>query len=158
MMQREFNELQEFLDKHSVKYEVFSHEPVITSEEATAIIGVPVEQGAKAIVVKDSGRFFFLAVLPGNRKINLESLGRQISDARLPLRLACHEEVLQRTGCEIGSVHPFGLLFELETFCDAALLKNKIIYFNPGVHEHTVKMNCDDYIRLAAPAVCEFTG
>ena len=155
-MKKEFNELKEFLTKNSINYEVFSHEPVITSEEATSIIGVPVEQGAKAIVVRDSGRYFFLAVLPGNKKINLEKLGQSISDAKLPLRLAAHSEVLQRTGCEIGSVHPFGLLFELETYCDKALMKNDLIYFNPGVHERTVKMKCEDYVKIANPVICEF--
>ncbi len=155
-MEKEFKEVKKFLTDNAVSFEIFSHAPVITSEEATSIIGVPVEQGAKAIVVRDSGKFFFLAVLPGNKKINLEKLGEHISDAKLPLRLAAHEEVLQRTGCEIGSVHPFGFLFELETFCDQALLKNEIIYFNPGIHERTIKMKCEDYIKLASPAVCSF--
>src|SRR3989338_6843269 len=152
-MLKEFHELRGFLNKNSVKHEIFSHEPVITSEEATAIIGVPVEQGAKAIVVRDSGKYFFLAVLPGNKKINLEKLGQNISDAKPPLRLASHQEVLQRTSCEIGSVHPFGSLFELETSCDHALMKNEIIYFNPGVHEKTIKIRCEDYVKLAAPVV-----
>ncbi len=155
-MEKEFNELKKFLVDNGIAFEIFSHEPVITSEEATSIIGVPVEQGAKAIVVRDSGKFFFLAVLPGNKKINLKKLGQSISDAKMPLRLAAHSEVLQRTGCEIGSVHPFGVLFELETYCDKALLKNELIYFNPGVHERTVKMKCENYVRLAAPVVCEF--
>ena len=45
-----------FLDERKVKYEVSSHKAVLTSEEAAEVRGVSLDTGAKAMLLKDTGK------------------------------------------------------------------------------------------------------
>ena len=147
------NEIKEFLDKNKIKYEIFKHEPTPTSELASKIRGTPLEQGAKAIVLRSRGKFF-MCVLPGNRKINYGKVKKIIGSRKLSL--ATPEEVKEVTGCEIGGVPPFGNLFNIPLYVDRNLLKNEIIDFNAGLKTVSIEMKAEDYINITNAVVEDF--
>lgn len=150
-MRPEAEALKNLLDKNGVQYRIIEHERVFTSEEAARIRGVPLSSGVKAMVVK-SEKGFSMVLVPGDRKINFENLKPKIGKATL----ASPEEVFRITGCEVGSVHPFGNLFGLRVLMDRHVLDSDTVNFNAGMHEVSINMDPKDMIEIIQPEIGEF--
>ncbi|MEM3410200.1 MAG: YbaK/EbsC family protein, partial [Nitrososphaerota archaeon] len=73
------------------------------------------------------------------------------------LKLATPIEVLEKTGCEIGSVHPFGNLYNLQTYLDRSVLENTWVNFNAGLHTVSIHMKTEDLVRLVKPVIADFS-
>lgn len=150
-MQAEFEALKKLLDESGVKYKILEHERVYTSEEAARIRGVPLSSGVKAMLAK-SEKGYFLVLVPGNKRIDFGSLKNRIGKATL----ASPEEVFRETGCEIGSVHPFGQLFGLPVLMDKSILDNRTVNFNAGLHEISINMSARDMAEIIKPEIGDF--
>ena len=59
-------------------------------------------------------------------------------------RMATPEEVFERTGCEIGSVPPFGHKNNLKIFYDEEIFDNEYHAFNIGTRTRSVKVKTED--------------
>ncbi|MFA4819469.1 MAG: YbaK/EbsC family protein [Candidatus Aenigmatarchaeota archaeon] len=151
-MESEVESLKNLLDKHDIEYKVLTHERVYTSEQAARIRGVPLSSGVKAMVVK-SEKGFFLILVPGDKKIDFDRLRQKIGKAKL----ASAEDVFRMTGCEVGSVHPFGNLFGLQVFMDRHILDNQTVNFNAGLHEISINMSSRDMAEIIKPEIDEFS-
>lgn len=92
-------------------------------------------------------------LVPGDRRIDFDKLKSRIGNASL----ASAEDVFRVTGCEIGSVHPFGPLFGLQVFMDRRILDNGIVNFNAGLHEVSISMNPRDMVEIIKPEIGEFS-
>src|SRR5438105_10723643 len=143
-----FDRLHERLQQSGCTFTVLRHEPVFTSEQAAAARGTSLASGAKALVVK-AGDKFVLIVLPADRKLDSKKAREAVGVKAL--RFASKEEVEQRTGLQPGSIPPFGSLFNLPTYCDAALADNPSINFNAGDHAISVQMAYADYVAVEKP-------
>src|SRR5687768_7901764 len=104
-MQKEFEVLESFLEEHKIRHLTYEHEHIHTAEQASKARSVAMREGLKSIIVK-SDKDFFVVLVSGDRKINFEKLKERIGKARL----ADPKDVFRITGCEVGSVHPFGNL------------------------------------------------
>ncbi|MCK4670465.1 MAG: hypothetical protein KAT43_04635 [Nanoarchaeota archaeon] len=153
MSEEVFSKIIDLLKENSIRYKLVEHEPVFTSKEAAEVRGTKLEQGAKALVLK-SKKKVFLAVVPANRKINLEKL-KEILDVK-KLGLASSETVKEKTGCAIGSVPPFGNIVGLDTYVDKDLLENEYIAFNAGSHTKSIIMRSNDFVKLVNPKIDAF--
>ncbi|HLD39103.1 MAG TPA: YbaK/EbsC family protein [archaeon] len=151
-MESEVEALKALLDGNDTKYKILTHERVYTSEQAAKIRGVPLSSGVKAMVVK-SEKGFFLVLVPGNKKIDFNKLMPKIGKAKL----ASAEDVFRLTGCEVGSVHPFGNLFGLQVFMDRHILDNSTVNFNAGLHEISINMRSRDMAETIKPEIGEFS-
>lgn len=143
-----FDRLCQLLDAHGVPYQVLRHAPVYTSQEAAAVRGTSLASGAKALICKADDQFVMI-VLPADRKL-ASKLVRQTAGIR-SLRFASPEEVAQLTGLRPGAIPPFGSLFNLPTWCDAALADQPQINFNAGDHALSIKMSFADYQAVERP-------
>ena len=144
--------LKSLLDKDSVKYELTTHEPVLTSEEAAKVRGCSLEMGAKAILLKDSGKKlalegvpFYMAILSAARKFNSKQFKKIINCKNI--RFATPEEVHKTTGCLTGAVPPFGRVFGVPVWVDRSLSRNTTINFNIGLRTHSMSMAYDDWFK-----------
>lgn len=152
----EFNLISDFLKSKDIGFEHLVHEHVHRSEEAAKIRGNKIEQAAKAIVLKvrkkKSKEYEFIqCVIPGHKRIDLKKL-----KALLELdntSLASPEEVLQKTNCTVGSVPPFGSLFNLKVYMDESVLQEEFIFFSSGTHNDSIKMKSKDYLEALKPEV-----
>ena len=72
------------------------------------------------------------------------------------IELAAPKDVKQVTGCNIGSVPPFGNLFNLKVYFDKSIVENEIIAFNAGQHTRSIKMKSKDLVRVVNPVMGEF--
>ena len=143
------------LAETGVPYEEISHEPVFTSEQAAAIRGMKLEQGAKSLLLKTKEGAFVLCVLPGHKRADSKKLKALLGTKSI--RFATPEEVIEHMGCEIGACYPFGNVAGLRTLVDESLGQNDIISFNPGRHDVSIKMRYADYIGLVNAEVVNLT-
>jgi Ala-tRNA(Pro) deacylase len=152
------DEILKELEQKRVEFEHFNHERVHTSEDAAKIRGNSLSQAAKAIVLKvkeDKSYFFIQAVLQGSRKIDLKALRKHLGVKSIGL--ASPEEVLDITGCTIGSVPPFGHLFGLDVYIDKNLELEQVIFFSAGSHYDSIKISSSDYFNVISPRLLDFS-
>ena len=142
------------LDKEKKEYKLLEHEPVFTAEEAAKARGTKLKQSAKTLVLKADDEFV-MAVVPGDKEIDLVKLKEKLEVKKLDLASA--EDVKEVTGCSIGSVPPFGNLFNLKVYVDKEFTKNKEIAFNAGSPTTSMKMSCEAYLDVVRPEVLEFS-
>ncbi len=143
------NKVKKTLDDRKVNYELTVHEPVYTSEQAARIRGVSVKTGVKALVLKTYEHRFILVLVTADKRADLEKVAEL--EGTKNVRLANPQEVFEVTGCEIGSVPPFGHLIELKTYMDREILENDEVNFNCGEHTKSIKMKAQDLLKVINP-------
>jgi len=151
----QFKLVRELLNRYNISYEVMEHAPVYTSEEAAKVRGVDLKTGVKALVFKTEEGSFMMGLVAAHRKMDFKKLATVVGTRKL--HLASPQEVLNITGCEIGSVHPFGNLFGLPTYMDSSVLENDMVNFNAGMHTVSIQMRAKDLIKAVRPVVKEFS-
>ncbi len=157
-----FLQIKELLDKNKINYTHITHEHVHRSEDAAKIRGTNLDEAAKAIILKierkDSENVkhyeFIQVVIGGDQKIDLKKLRLYFNSKNVAL--ASPDEVLERTGCTIGSVPPFGILFNIPVYMDNALIDKSRIVFSAGTHNDSILMGPEDYVSIIDPKIDSF--
>lgn len=145
----------EFLDSKGVHYELSQHRPTFTAQQMAAEEHVPGMAVAKPVVVR-ADKKFYLCVLPACCKIDFDALKPALKSKQVVL--ADEDEMAELfEDCTLGSEPPFGHLYGLETLMDASLDKDPFIVFQAGTHELAIRMDMDDYKKLAKPRVLNFS-
>jgi len=147
--------IRELLDRNGIPYKVSEHEPVYTSEQAARIRGVELKTGVKTLVLKTEEGRFVMGLVAADRKIDMKKLAKAVKTKGL--RLASPQEVLKITGCEVGSVHPFGILHGLPIYLDDSILENELVNFNAGLHTVSIQMKTKDLIKAIMPVIETFS-
>lgn len=147
-----YQKIIDLLKSNKVAYSEFEHEPVYTSKEAAKVRGVSASRGVKSLLLK-AKTSFVLAILSGDKKLDSKKFKKlpTIKD----FRFATPEEVKEIMGCEIGACYPFGSIAKLPMYADKSLDESGEIYFNPGVHTKTIKMNWEDLKLIEKPFIQE---
>ena len=141
--------LKQFLNEQRVPFQVIPHPVAFTATSVAGAAHIPGREMAKTVVVELDGHLA-LAVLPANRKLDLERL-RQGTGA-LEAKLAEERDFIPDfPGCEPGAMPPFGHLFGLPTYVEPHLAADELIAFNAGTHTEVVRMAYEDFARLAHP-------
>lgn len=150
-----FERIISILQDQAIQYDLIEHEPVYTSQQAAAVRGMNITQGAKAMLCFADGHPMLL-VLSGACTIDTKKFkkGFGIKD----LRFATVEEVLEVSSVEVGAVPPFGSCMEIQTYCDRSLSKNRLISFNPGMHTKSIIMAYEDFIQIEQPILGDFSN
>ena len=153
-----FSKIKKLLDETGVTYQHLEHEHVHTSHDAANVRGTDIKQAAKAIVLKEkkSGDLFMF-VLGGDRRIDLKTVKKKILGVK-NISLAPPQDVLEKTGCTIGSVPPFGTLFGLPVYFDEHLKETQErIVFSAGTHNDSIKMRTQDYLSIVKPTIKHYS-
>ena len=146
--------LRDYLEKEKVRYTHVLHRPAYTAQQVAQEEHIPGKIVAKTVVVKvDNG--FALAVMPATARADFSRL--QSALGAKEVRLATEFEF---TGlfpdCEVGAMPPFGNLYRVPVYVDAALTQDEEIVFNAGTHQETIRMRYADFERLAKPKIYAF--
>jgi Ala-tRNA(Pro) deacylase len=149
-----FEELKKRLSENGIEFKVMEHEPVYTSEQAAKVRGVPIESGAKAMVMRSKGKFYMF-VLSSAKRLDMKKI-KEILGTK-SLSLATPEEVLENCHCEVGAVPPFGDLFGMEVFVDESIPEQETINFNAGRHEKSIQMKSRDYLKVVKHKLSNFS-
>ena len=146
--------LQEYLDCHHVHYEVLGHQEAYTAPEIAHTLHVSGKMLAKVVMIQADKRFV-MAVLPSNWKINFARLKEALRSRRV--RLATEDEFKGLfPDCEIGTMPPFGNLYDVPVYVDELLAEDEEIVFEAGTHFGAVKLRYQDFADLVHPIVAEF--
>jgi Ala-tRNA(Pro) deacylase len=141
-------QVRSYLMEHGVGYESRAHPEAFTTGEIAQAEDVPRAQMAKVVMVhSDDG--LVMAVLPGNRMLDLEKAKAVLHSTGV--RLATEAEFSsQFPDCEVGAEPPFGGLYNVPMLVDHTL-QSREITFNAGSHTETLTMALDDYLELTKP-------
>ena len=138
-----------------VPYKLIDHAPDGTTESVSALRGHPVEQAAKCIVliVKVDRRTtrYVLAVVPGDRRVDLDAIKRLYNARYVGFADAATAERLARS--VPGTVLPFSLEPALELVADPAVVAEPELYFNAARLDRSVVISGADYQTLAQPRI-----
>ncbi|MBN1262849.1 MAG: aspartate--tRNA(Asn) ligase [Candidatus Pacebacteria bacterium] len=146
-------DLIKLLKDKRINYQLLKHKAAFTSEESTKVRKTRLEQGAKALVMFADKKPVLLVLSAANK---VDSRLFKKAFGFKDLKMAAPEEVKEITGVEIGAVPPFGNLFNLKTFIDEGLGRNREIVFNAGSHTRSVRLTYRDFCLLAKPAKGRF--
>lgn len=154
-----FEKIIKMLDEQKVSYEHLTHEHVHSSQDTAKIRGSSIEQAAKAIILKikpkgSESYSIIQCVLPGNTKILLKNLRKMLN--LKSISLASPEEVFEKTNCTIGSVPPFGNMFDLITYADESLFNQDELVFSAGTHNDSIRIKSEDWKKVVKPVVERF--
>ena len=137
------------LNENKINYEVFEHEPVYTNPTMAEALNVSESETVKSLVLMTKEKKMVVLVLPGNKKVDWKKAAAGIGTKKVSF--AKPEEVLDKVGCEVGCVPPFGQLTPLPIFMDPDLAKKDFVYFNPGMHDKSFKIKAWDLKKVSKP-------
>jgi Ala-tRNA(Pro) deacylase len=147
--------LKDYLDNSGVAYARHSHPTTYTSQETAQSSHVPGREMVKSVILKTDEGTLVMAALSSNDTADLDILRKEIG-CRM-LKLAKEQEFGDAfPTCEVGGMPPFGNIFNLTTYCDEDISKNREIEFNAGTHTDTIRMSFQDFERLVHPKVLHF--
>ena len=147
--------LEAYLREKQVPFDVRHHPRAITAQEVAASEHVPGKMLAKTVMVLADGKMVMLA-LPAPYQVDVDKAGKVLG---VEVRLA-HEEEFENTfpDCEVGAMPPFGNLYEVPVYVEAALAEDETIVFRAGTHTDTMSLSYADFERLVEPTISEFAA
>lgn len=149
--------LLDLLEAGATRYRLIGHEPRGVTALASRAGGPALEQMAKCIVVRIKlGRKtnrFVLAVVPGDRRVSLETLREMWGGTYASF--APRETAEELSGCASGTIIPFSFHPGLSVVVDEDLLAQREIYFNGARLDESIALDTADYVRLTRPTVAQ---
>jgi Ala-tRNA(Pro) deacylase len=143
----------EFLERESVPYEVVEHERTQTAAAEARAAGVPPENVAKTVVLRDE-EGLRLAVIPASERLDMHKLKQAL--ASQGLRLVTEREMAEEfDDVEVGAVPPFGPIFDALELVDERLLEHDRILCSGGDHEHAVLVDPRDLVQAGGARVAD---
>jgi prolyl-tRNA editing enzyme YbaK/EbsC (Cys-tRNA(Pro) deacylase) len=124
------------------------HEAVLTSQQAAETRGFQLKQGIKAILFTNDKNEFVVVNVPADKKVNQKKVAEVLQWSKKDIRMATEEEVLEQTGCQIGSVPPFGHKNKIKILLDLGVYDNEESDFNIGLRTESVKIKTEEMRRV----------
>lgn len=116
------------------------HAAVVTSEEAARTRGDLLKQGIKALLFTNGDNQWVIVDVPADRKVDQKKVAEALGWSKGKVRMATPEEVMQKTGCEIGAVPPSSHKEKIQILVDTGVYENQKSAFNIGLRTHSVKI------------------
>jgi Ala-tRNA(Pro) deacylase len=141
------------LDELGIRYELYTHPPVFTSEEARIHWReIPAARIKNLFLRNKKGNRHYLVILEIGKDADLRHLAKVIGDDRLSF--GSPERLMARLGLTPGSVSPFGLLNDAQqsviVIVDADLRKAERLIFHPNINTASVTISLADFERFLA--------
>ncbi|MDE3051958.1 MAG: YbaK/EbsC family protein [Nitrospirota bacterium] len=146
--------LQTYLDSRKSPYEVVSHDAAYSARGAAEARHVPGELFAK-VVIGQADQRFVMAVIPSTWRVDFKRLEEAL-DCR-HVRLATEGEFAELfPDCEVGTMPPFGNLYNMAVYVDQLLTQDEYIFFDAGTHTGAMKLRYRDFAELVRPTLAQF--
>jgi Ala-tRNA(Pro) deacylase len=115
------------------------------SLSASKIRGTKHEEATKAIILEDS-KGYFQVILEAHKKINMKVLKklREVKNCSL----AHPDKVQELTDCVVGSVPPFGILWNIPVYADTQLQGLDETIFSAGTLTDTMRIKVKDLLEI----------
>ncbi len=148
--------LQEFLGRRGVEFELVEHTPAYDAQHLADAIYVSGYHIAKTVLLRVDDHDYVIAVLPATDHVVMDKARKVLSASKV--ELATEDEVAQRCpDCEVGAMPPFGSHYGMQTLVDKSVMGDEQIVFERNTHKQAVRMKYDDFGRLEGPLVGPFS-
>jgi len=139
------------LDAMGIPYEVHTHPPVFTAEEAAehwaGIAGAKVKN---LFLRNKKGDRHYLVILEISKQADLRQLVKIIGDDRLSF--GSPERLKANLGLTPGSVSPFGLIHDVRhavrVIVDEDLRSAERLIFHPNINTASLSIRSTDFVRF----------
>ena len=98
------------------------------------------KDGGKALLFTNGKEEFVIVNIPADRRVDQKKVAQAIGWPKGAVRMATQEEVMEKTGCEIGAVPPFGHKNAIPILIDKGVYENQENAFNIGLRTKSVKI------------------
>jgi Cys-tRNA(Pro)/Cys-tRNA(Cys) deacylase len=152
------NNVTRLLDQREIDYVVFELPQEKLSAEVTAArLGVPLDLVYKTIVVKRAGRGKpILAVVPGNREVDLKKLAVAVGEKKVFLTTQKEAEGL--TKLKVGGISPLALMNRgFQVVIDQTAINYPEIHVSGGQRGLNIRLPVDDLAKLTKARLAEIT-
>lgn len=126
--------------------------------ETARLIGAPVAQVFKSIVVKREGKGkLILAIVPGNRDVDLNLLAKALGEKKV--HLPTEREAEQITGLQAGGISPLALINRgFQIVIDASAQTYSEIHISGGQRGLNVLLPVSALVALTNASIAEITS
>lgn len=138
----------DYLDELGISYKIKRHtKPVFTSGEAAKERGVRLSQIIKTMLLSSEDGEIVIAVVPGNKRLNLKALKRASRNKNL--QFMDTESIEKRTGLVVGAIAPVENMFEgLSIFVDPSVFDEEFVDISSGDPTAGLEITRDDLKEL----------
>ena len=145
------------LDENNIEYVIKLHsKKVYTCEDAARERCVRIEQIVKCMIVKDSRKRFYIALLPGNRKLNLKKFAKLLNLKKVSM--ASPGEIEKITDSPVGAISPLSLKpKDIKIFLDNSIQNEDIVDISSGKPDAGVELKLFDLISLLKPEIANIS-
>lgn len=141
----------QFLKQRRFSFEVVHYEHVEKGAEfAARATGFPLERTVKTLVVDIGPKRYALALVSGDRQLDMKRLARALSVKRAEMADALTAERI--TGYHVGGISPFGIRQPLPVVLDEEIIELDEVLINAGQRGAMLRMSPLD-IRTALNCV-----
>ncbi|MGA7979835.1 MAG: YbaK/EbsC family protein [Chromatiaceae bacterium] len=137
------------LEASGVAYNLHTHPPIRTVEEAEERFQLPTTNLAKTVVFRIKEGDWVLAAVRGRDRIHYKALADALGVRRTDLRAIGPDEVETELGFEVGGVGPFPVREDLRVLFDRGALALECVVCGSGRNTVSVEIATRDLIALA---------
>jgi Cys-tRNA(Pro)/Cys-tRNA(Cys) deacylase len=154
------NNVTRLLDSRKIAYTTGEYDGSTfhSADEVAQLIGVPVDQVYKTIVVlrEEKGKKPLLVMVAADREIDLKRLAASVGEKKL--HIAKHDEAEKLTGLQVGGISAIVLLNKpFEVCLDRSALNFEQIHISGGQRGLDVKIGVQDLLALTKAKMVEAT-
>jgi Cys-tRNA(Pro)/Cys-tRNA(Cys) deacylase len=150
------NNVTRLLDSRHIPYRTFElPAEKLGAEETARLLGVPLEQVYKTIVIMREGKGKpILAVVPGTDEVDLKALARAVGEKKINLPTEREAEML--TGLQAGGISPLALLNRgFQVVIDATAELFEEIHVSGGQRGLNISIPPQALIELTQASIAE---
>ena len=143
------------LEARGVPYETYTFPPEVHSAEGVAqVVGVPVSQVYKTLVVVRKQGSPLLVMIAGHRELDLKRLAKAVGEKKL--RMATYKEAESLTGLEVGGISALPLLSRgFEVYIDQAATQLQRVLVSAGCRGINLGIAVEHLIRVTKAKTIE---
>ena len=137
----------QFLKRHNICFDLVKYDHEQKGAEFAALAtGFPLEQTIKTLVVDLEDRRYCLALVPGNRQLNVKLLAALFGVKRAAMTDTLTAE--RMTGYTVGGISPFGTKHKMPVVLDDRVRRFDAVMINAGQRGMMLKMSPEDIAKV----------
>lgn len=130
--------IEKLLSTQKVKFEIIKHKTVFTAFDKAKTLKLPERIIGKTVVVKKD-KELFLFLIPANKDLDFRKVKSIVGKNA---KLAKEKEIENKIkGVKLGAIPPFGNLWNITTFADRSLKREKKIVINGGNWNFSIRIS-----------------
>lgn len=154
-MPREKNNAMRLLERRGIPYQAYEFSPDVHSAQGVAeVLGIPLAQIFKTLVVMPPEGRPLLVLVPGDRELDLQRLAQALQLKKL--RMATQNEAETLTGLQVGGISPLALLNRgFPIYIDRAALEHAELLVSAGRRGTNLRLRTADLLTVTSAQVVE---